>query len=79
MGGNDALLSIEESIPLVVDMVEANRGKPGLRYLDRFNKPLPWTEARSSDRKRKLPPCLLRHPHSAIAQARKASGDQGVA
>jgi hypothetical protein len=26
MGGTDALLSIEESIPLVVDMVEANRG-----------------------------------------------------
>jgi len=42
MGGTDALLSIEESIPLVVDVVEANRGKPGLRYLDRFNKPLPW-------------------------------------
>jgi NAD(P)-dependent dehydrogenase (short-subunit alcohol dehydrogenase family) len=42
MGGGDATLSIEESIPLVVDMVEANRGKPGLRYLDRFNKPLPW-------------------------------------
>jgi NAD(P)-dependent dehydrogenase (short-subunit alcohol dehydrogenase family) len=42
MGGGDAALSIEESIPLVVDTVEANRGKPGLRYLDRFNKPLPW-------------------------------------
>jgi NAD(P)-dependent dehydrogenase (short-subunit alcohol dehydrogenase family) len=42
MGGTDALLSIEESIPLVVDMIEANRGKPRLRYLDRFNKPLPW-------------------------------------
>jgi NAD(P)-dependent dehydrogenase (short-subunit alcohol dehydrogenase family) len=42
MGGGDAKLSIEESIPLVVSMVEANRGKPGLRYLDRFNKPLPW-------------------------------------
>jgi NAD(P)-dependent dehydrogenase (short-subunit alcohol dehydrogenase family) len=42
MGGNDATLSIEESIPLVVDMVEANRGKPGLRFLDRFNKLLPW-------------------------------------
>jgi NAD(P)-dependent dehydrogenase (short-subunit alcohol dehydrogenase family) len=42
MGGGDAKLSVEESIPLVVDMVEANRGKPGLRYLDRFNKPLPW-------------------------------------
>ncbi|MDK4723651.1 MULTISPECIES: SDR family NAD(P)-dependent oxidoreductase [Rhizobium] len=42
MGGSDALLSIEESIPLIVDMVEANRGKPGLRYVDRFNRSLPW-------------------------------------
>jgi hypothetical protein len=25
-----------------VDTIEANRGKPGLRYLDRFNKSLPW-------------------------------------
>ena len=42
LGGSNALLSIDESIPLVVDMVEANRGKPGLRYVDRFNKVLPW-------------------------------------
>jgi NAD(P)-dependent dehydrogenase (short-subunit alcohol dehydrogenase family) len=42
MGGSNAALSIEESIPLVVDMVEANRGKPGLRYVDRFNASLPW-------------------------------------
>jgi NAD(P)-dependent dehydrogenase (short-subunit alcohol dehydrogenase family) len=42
MAGGDAKLSVEESIPLVVDMVEANRGKPGLRYVDRFNKSLPW-------------------------------------
>lgn len=42
MGGSDAALSIEESIPLVVDMVEANRGTPGLRYVNRFNKGLPW-------------------------------------
>ena len=42
MGGAGATFSIEESIPLVVDMVEANRGGPGLRYLDRFNKALPW-------------------------------------
>ncbi len=42
MGGSDALLSIEESIPHVVDVVETNQGKPGLRYLDRFNRPLPW-------------------------------------
>ena len=42
MGGNDATLSVEESIPLVVDAVEANRGKPGLRYIDRSNRTLPW-------------------------------------
>ena len=42
MGGDAAMLSIEESIPLVVDMVEANRGKPGLRFVDRFNQELPW-------------------------------------
>ncbi|RYB01367.1 SDR family oxidoreductase [Lichenibacterium ramalinae] len=42
MGGRDAALSIEESIPLVVDTVEANRGRPGLRYVDRFNKKLAW-------------------------------------
>ena len=42
MGGSDAALSIEESIPLVVDMIEESRGKPGLRYVNRFNAPLPW-------------------------------------
>ena len=42
MGGSNATLSVEESIPLVVDTVEANAGKQGLRYLDRFNKPISW-------------------------------------
>lgn len=42
MGGDNAALSVEESIPLVVDMIAANRGKPGLRYVDRFNEELPW-------------------------------------
>lgn len=42
MGGRDATLSIEESIPLVADTVEANLGKPGLRYLDRFDRIIPW-------------------------------------
>lgn len=42
MGGEEATLSVEESIPHVVDMVEANRGRPGLRYVDRFNRQLPW-------------------------------------
>jgi NAD(P)-dependent dehydrogenase (short-subunit alcohol dehydrogenase family) len=42
MGGEEATLSIEESIPLVVNMIAAKAGKPGLRYVDRFNKVLPW-------------------------------------
>lgn len=42
MGGDEATLSIEESIPLVVDMIGANQGMPGLRYVDRFNGELPW-------------------------------------
>ena len=42
MGGRDATLSVEESIPRVVDTVEKNRGKPGLRYVDRFDRELAW-------------------------------------
>lgn len=42
MGGSDAAFTIEESIPLVVDMLEKNHGKPGLRYVDRFDKTIPW-------------------------------------
>lgn len=42
MGGGDAPLSVEESIPRVVDMIEANKGEAGLRYVDRFNEPIPW-------------------------------------
>lgn len=42
MGGSEALLSIEESIPLVVDVIAANHHKPGLRFVDRFNQTLPW-------------------------------------
>lgn len=42
MGGSDAALSIEDSIPFVVDMIDANRGRPGLRYVDRFKQSLPW-------------------------------------
>ena len=42
MGGPSAPLSIEQSIPLVVDTVERNRGHAGLRYVDRHNQRLPW-------------------------------------
>ncbi|KQM22223.1 SDR family NAD(P)-dependent oxidoreductase [Novosphingobium sp. Leaf2] len=42
MGGDEAPLSIADSIPHVVDTIEANRGKRGLRYVDRFNTDVPW-------------------------------------
>lgn len=42
MGGTDAPYTVEETIPLVVDMLEKNHGKPGLRYVDRFDTALPW-------------------------------------
>ena len=42
MGGDDAALSIEESIPGVVDNLTAQRGKPGLRYFDYKGASVPW-------------------------------------
>jgi NAD(P)-dependent dehydrogenase (short-subunit alcohol dehydrogenase family) len=42
MGGPAASLSVEESIPFVVDSIERSRGKAGLRFIDRNNRTLPW-------------------------------------
>jgi NAD(P)-dependent dehydrogenase (short-subunit alcohol dehydrogenase family) len=42
MGGPDATYTVEECMPLVADMLEKNHGKPGLRYVDRFDNTLPW-------------------------------------
>jgi NAD(P)-dependent dehydrogenase (short-subunit alcohol dehydrogenase family) len=42
MGTSSAALSIGESIPFVVDTVEHNRGKAGLRFIDRHGSELPW-------------------------------------
>jgi NAD(P)-dependent dehydrogenase (short-subunit alcohol dehydrogenase family) len=42
MGTSAAALSIEESIPFVVKSVERSRGKPGLRFIDRNGRILPW-------------------------------------
>ncbi len=42
LGGPDAPYTLEESGPLLVDLLVANRGTPGLRYLDRFGKTVPW-------------------------------------
>lgn len=42
MGGPNAPLGIEEAIPLVVDVLLAKQGKPGLEYLDRMGNTVPW-------------------------------------
>jgi NAD(P)-dependent dehydrogenase (short-subunit alcohol dehydrogenase family) len=42
MGGADARLTIEESIPNLIDTIEAHEGQPGLRYLDYLGRVVPW-------------------------------------
>ena len=42
MGGPDATLGIDDSIPRVVDTVTAASGTPGLRYLDYRGEIIPW-------------------------------------
>jgi NAD(P)-dependent dehydrogenase (short-subunit alcohol dehydrogenase family) len=42
LGGPDAPFSVEEAIPKVVDVLLAQQGKSGLRYLDREGRNVPW-------------------------------------
>jgi NAD(P)-dependent dehydrogenase (short-subunit alcohol dehydrogenase family) len=42
LGGSNAPFSMEEAIPQVVDALMAQLGEPGLRFIDRFGKPVPW-------------------------------------
>lgn len=42
MGGSEAPLRIEDSIPNVVSTLLAARGNPGLRYLDYLGRVVPW-------------------------------------
>ncbi|MFH8681046.1 SDR family NAD(P)-dependent oxidoreductase [Streptomyces lydicus] len=42
MGGPNARLTIEESIPRLVTAVDAQRGRRGLRYLDYLGQTVPW-------------------------------------
>ena len=42
MGGPDARLSIEESVPNLVSTLLATQGKPGLHYLDYLGRQVPW-------------------------------------
>ncbi|MGC1457232.1 MAG: SDR family NAD(P)-dependent oxidoreductase [Steroidobacteraceae bacterium] len=42
MGGPQAPLSIEESIPNLANVMEAQAGKAGLQYLDYLGRKVPW-------------------------------------
>lgn len=42
MGGSEGRLSIEESIPNLVNVLLAKQGKPGLEYLDYLGRTVPW-------------------------------------
>ena len=42
MGGPDARLSVDESIPNLVSTLLATQDRPGLHYLDYLGRPVPW-------------------------------------
>jgi hypothetical protein len=42
LGGPGATFSVEEAIPALVDTLMAQRGRPGLQYIDREGLAVPW-------------------------------------
>lgn len=42
LGGPNAPVGVEDAVPTVVDVLLAQRGKPGLQYLDREGRTVPW-------------------------------------
>ena len=42
LGGPNAKLEISDSIPPLVDTIDAQHGVPGLQYLDRHGRTVPW-------------------------------------
>ncbi|WP_153504960.1 SDR family oxidoreductase [Cumulibacter manganitolerans] len=42
LGGPNAMLEISDSIPPLIDTIDAQRGTPGLQYLDRHGKTVAW-------------------------------------
>lgn len=42
LGGAHAPFGVEEAMPEIVDLLIAQQGSPGLRYLDRHGKAVPW-------------------------------------
>jgi NAD(P)-dependent dehydrogenase (short-subunit alcohol dehydrogenase family) len=41
-GGDDAPLSVAQSVPFVANVLEASLGRPGLRFVDRFDGAIDW-------------------------------------
>ena len=42
LGGPEARLSVEESIPNLANTMDAQTGKSGLQYLDYLGRKVPW-------------------------------------
>jgi hypothetical protein len=42
LGGPDARLTVEESVPSLVGVLLAKRARPGLEYLDYLGRTVPW-------------------------------------
>jgi NAD(P)-dependent dehydrogenase (short-subunit alcohol dehydrogenase family) len=42
LGGSNAPYSVEEAMPQIADVLIAQQGAPGLRYLDRNGRTVPW-------------------------------------
>ena len=42
MGGSNAPFTVEEAMPQIVDVLIAQVGVTGLRYLDRNGRTVPW-------------------------------------
>ncbi|MEU5418275.1 SDR family oxidoreductase [Streptomyces sp. NPDC020799] len=42
LGGPEAPLTIDQSIPGVVDTIDRHSGEPGLKFLDYQDQPVPW-------------------------------------
>ncbi|MBM3072753.1 SDR family NAD(P)-dependent oxidoreductase [Lelliottia sp. RWM.1] len=42
LGGEDGAFSLTETIPDIVSVIERKRSRPGLEFLDRFGKVVPW-------------------------------------
>jgi len=70
LGGPQALLTIDESIPNVVNTIEAQQGQAGLQYLDYLVKRSLVTAWERSRRATRDPRRRLRPPHPACESSK---------